>query len=222
MTDIENYHNWLRDAHAMEKQAESLLVATIRRLDNEPQLRTRLEQHLYETRRQLSALQDIIARNHISRSALKDAMSRVAALGQTIGIMLPGDEVIKVIITAYVFAHFEVACYTALLTAAKRVGDHSAMPTLEGILAEERGMADWLLHHLPALVGELGPVVRPPQRIGHSMGQLRLYYGLGHAQPFSQHRASHRPEPVRRHLVIAEPEPGQRRAHGHIADGSLR
>ncbi len=56
--------------------------------------------------------------------------------------MLPGDEVIKVIITAYVFAHFEVACYTALLTAAKRVGDHSAMHTLEGILAEERGMAD--------------------------------------------------------------------------------
>ena len=153
MTDIENYHNWLRDAHAMEKQAESLLVATIRRLDNEPQLRTRLEQHLYETRRQLSALQDIIARNHISRSALKDAMSRVAALGQTIGIMLPGDEVIKVIITAYVFAHFEVACYTALLTAAKRVGDHSAMHTLEGILAEERGMADWLLHYLPALTG---------------------------------------------------------------------
>lgn len=154
MTDIENYHNWLRDAHAMEKQVESLLVATIRRLDNEPQLRTRLEQHLYETRRQLSALQDIIARNHISRSALKDAMSRVAALGQTIGIMLPGDEVIKVIITAYVFAHFEVACYTALLTAAERVGDHSAMHTLEGILAEERGMADWLLHYLPALTGQ--------------------------------------------------------------------
>ncbi|MFQ8113034.1 hypothetical protein CWN54_25390, partial [Klebsiella pneumoniae] len=68
--------------------------------------------------------------------------------------MLPGDEVIKVIITAYVFAHFEVACYTALLTAAKRVGDHSAMHTLEGILAEERGMADWLLHYLPALTGQ--------------------------------------------------------------------
>jgi ferritin-like metal-binding protein YciE len=23
MTDIENYHNWLRDAHAMEKQADA-------------------------------------------------------------------------------------------------------------------------------------------------------------------------------------------------------
>lgn len=67
--------------------------------------------------------------------------------------MLPGDEVIKVIITAYVFAHFEVACYTALLTAAKRVGDHSAMHTLEGIWLK-RGMADWLLHYLPALTGQ--------------------------------------------------------------------
>ncbi len=69
-------------------------------------------------------------------------MSRVAALGQTIGIMLPGDEVIKVIITAYVFAHFEVACYTALLTAAKRVGDHSAMHTLEGIRLKRE---EWLI-----------------------------------------------------------------------------
>ena len=133
MTDIENYHNWLRDAHAMEKQAEVILITAIRRSENYPPLRTRLEQHLYETRRQLSSLQDIIARNHISRSALQDAMSRVAALGQSIGMMLPGDEVIKVIITAYVFAQFEVACYTALLTAAKRVGDHHAIHALEAM-----------------------------------------------------------------------------------------
>ena len=51
MTDIENYHNWLRDAHAMEKQAEVILIAAIRRSENYPPLRTRLEQHLYETRR---------------------------------------------------------------------------------------------------------------------------------------------------------------------------
>lgn len=69
MTDIENYHNWLRDAHAMEKQAEVILIAAIRRSENYPPLRTRLEQHLYETRRQLSSLQDIIARNHISLRA---------------------------------------------------------------------------------------------------------------------------------------------------------
>ncbi len=42
-------------------------------------------------------------------------MSRVAALGQSIGMMLPGDEVIKVIITAYVFAQFEVALLYRLI-----------------------------------------------------------------------------------------------------------
>ncbi len=31
MTDIENYHNWLRDAHAMEKQAEVILITATRR-----------------------------------------------------------------------------------------------------------------------------------------------------------------------------------------------
>ena len=46
MTDIENYHNWLRDAHAMEKQAEVILIAAIRRSENYPPLRTRLEQHV--------------------------------------------------------------------------------------------------------------------------------------------------------------------------------
>ena len=149
MNHVEHYHDWLRDAHAMEKQAESLLVATIRRLDNEPQLRTRLEQHLYETRRQLSALQDIIARNHISRSALKDAMSRVAALGQTIGGMFPSDEIVKGSISGYVFEQFEIACYTSLLAAAEKAGDTASIPAIEAILEEEREMADWLIKHIP-------------------------------------------------------------------------
>ena len=90
MTDIENYHNWLRDAHAMEKQAEVILIAAIRRSENYPPLRTRLEQHLYETRRQLSSLQDIIARNHISRDAHDGAISRVPAFGPGLWMEHPG------------------------------------------------------------------------------------------------------------------------------------
>ena len=36
MTDIENYHDWLRDAHAMEKQAESMLESMVKRIDSYP------------------------------------------------------------------------------------------------------------------------------------------------------------------------------------------
>lgn len=149
MTDIENYHDWLRDAHAMEKQAESMLESMVKRIDSYPELCTRLEQHLFETRRQITVLDDIIARNNISRSVLKDSMSKIAAMGQSIGGMFPQDEVVKGVISGYVFEQFEVACYTSLLTAAQKVNDHDSIADLESILAEERGMAEWLLQHIP-------------------------------------------------------------------------
>ena len=50
MNRIEHYHDWLRDAHAMEKQAESMLESMASRIDNYPELRARIEQHLSETR----------------------------------------------------------------------------------------------------------------------------------------------------------------------------
>lgn len=34
MNRIEHYHDWLRDAHAMEKQAESMLESMVSRIDN--------------------------------------------------------------------------------------------------------------------------------------------------------------------------------------------
>uniref|UniRef100_UPI0024E04E45 DUF892 family protein n=1 Tax=Escherichia coli TaxID=562 RepID=UPI0024E04E45 len=48
MNRIEHYHDWLRDAHAMEKQAESMLESMASRIDNYPELRARIEQHLRE------------------------------------------------------------------------------------------------------------------------------------------------------------------------------
>ncbi|MEB7599416.1 ferritin-like domain-containing protein [Raoultella terrigena] len=149
MTDVENYYDWLRDAHAMEKQAESMLKSMAKRVNNYPELGTRIEQHLYETRQQITLLDGIISRNQISRSVLKDSMSKIAALGQSIGGMFPEDEIVKGVISSYVFEQFEIACYTSLITAAEKAGDVHSIPELQRILAEERGMADWLLHHIP-------------------------------------------------------------------------
>ena len=38
----ENLNDWLRDAHAMEQQAEKMLEATSSRLENYPELRERM------------------------------------------------------------------------------------------------------------------------------------------------------------------------------------
>lgn len=149
MNHVEHYHDWLRDAHAMEKQAESMLESMASRIDNYPDVRARIEQHINETKRQITLLEEILDRNDISRSVLKDSMSKMAALGQSIGGMFPSDEIVKGSISGYVFEQFEIACYTSLLAAAKKAGDTASVPAIETILAEEREMAEWLIRHIP-------------------------------------------------------------------------
>ncbi|MFW0765956.1 ferritin-like domain-containing protein [Trabulsiella odontotermitis] len=149
MNHVEHYHDWLRDAHAMEKQAESMLNSMASRIDNYPDLRARIEQHINETQHQISVLEEILERNSISNSVVKDSMSKMAALGQSIGGMFTPDEIVKGSISGYVFEQFEIACYTSLLAAAKKAGDNASIPAIEGILKEECEMADWLIRHIP-------------------------------------------------------------------------
>ncbi|MTH46319.1 ferritin-like domain-containing protein [Intestinirhabdus alba] len=149
MDRIEHYHDWLRDAHAMEKQAESMLESMVSRIDNYPDVRARIEQHVSETKQQIAKLEEILDRNNISRSVIKDSMSKMAAFGQSIGGMFPSDEIIKGSISGYVFEQFEIACYTSLLAAAKHAGDTASVPAIESILNEEKAMAEWLINHIP-------------------------------------------------------------------------
>ena len=44
----ENLLDWLRDAHAMEQQAETMLSTTASRIKNYPEMKARLEQHAEE------------------------------------------------------------------------------------------------------------------------------------------------------------------------------
>ncbi|EBR9340000.1 TPA: ferritin-like domain-containing protein [Salmonella enterica subsp. enterica serovar Schwarzengrund] len=149
MNYTEHYHDWLRDAHAMEKQAESMLESMASRIENYPDIKARIEQHISETKHQITMLEEVLDRNGISRSVLKDSMSKMAAMGQSIGGMFPSDEIVKGSISGYVFEQFEIACYTSLLAAAKKAGDTASIPTIEAILKEEMQMAYWLIKHIP-------------------------------------------------------------------------
>lgn len=84
MNYTEHYHDWLRDAHAMEKQAESMLESMASRIENYPDIKARIEQHISETKHQITMLEEVLDRNGISRSVLKDSMSKMAAM-----VMLP-------------------------------------------------------------------------------------------------------------------------------------
>ena len=149
MTYQENYLSWLRDAHAMEKQAEEMLEKMSARLEHYPDLKSRLQQHIEETRQQQQMLQQVIDRQDTSNSTMKDMMGKVAAMGQAVGGMFASDEVVKGAISGYVFEQVEIACYTSLIAAAELAGDHEGARVFEQIREQEKAMADWALTHLP-------------------------------------------------------------------------
>ena len=143
--------DWLRDAHAMEQQAETMLKAQSQRLEHYPQLKARIDQHIEETYGQQKLLEGCLQRLGTSPSAVKDIAGKLSAFGQGVAGGFMTDEVIKGAMSGYIFEHMEIASYTVLIAAAKAVGDVETQRACEQILPQEEAMAAWLRDHLPEL-----------------------------------------------------------------------
>lgn len=150
-TPQENLLDWLRDAHAMEQQAEKMLKAQSERLEHYPELKARIDEHIEETLGQQQLIDQCLTRLGGSASTLKDVGGKLMAFGQAVGGSLMSDEVIKGAMAGYVFENMEIASYTVLIAAAKAAGDAETQAACEKILPQEVAMAQWLLEHLPAL-----------------------------------------------------------------------
>jgi ferritin-like metal-binding protein YciE len=143
---------WLRDAHAMEQQAETMLESQIARLKHYPELRKKLEEHLEETRRQAQMVNDCIERLGGGTSAVKDTMGKMMAFGQGLSGLFVDEEVIKGSLASYTFEQMEIASYTILIAAAEACGDTTTAAICTRILKEEQAMANWLSAQTPNLV----------------------------------------------------------------------
>lgn len=150
-TPQENLLDWLRDAHAMEQQAEKMLKAQSERLEHYPRLKARIDQHIEETLDQQRLIDECLTRLGGSSSTLKDIGGKLMAFGQAVGGSLMSDEVIKGAMAGYVFENMEIASYTVLIAAAQETGDAETKAACEKILPQEVAMADWLREHLPEL-----------------------------------------------------------------------
>jgi ferritin-like metal-binding protein YciE len=147
----ERLTQWLRDAHAMEEQAETMLSAQASRLENYPELRQRIEQHISETQNQARRLEECMNRLGSDTSSMKDAAGKMTAMMQGMGGMFAGDEVVKGAMAGYTFEHLEISAYKALIAAAEAVGDQQTAAACRENLREEEAMADWLSQHLPGV-----------------------------------------------------------------------
>ena len=142
---------WMRDAHAMEKQAETMLTKEAQRIENYPELKSRVERHVEETRQQAQRLEKRIDELDGGTSAAKDTMASLMGMAQSMSGMFAGDEVLKGSLASYAFEHMEIASYKMLIATAEEAGDTETKRVCEQNLREEEAMASWLDEHLGSM-----------------------------------------------------------------------
>jgi ferritin-like metal-binding protein YciE len=134
----------LRNAHAMEVQARELMERQSERLDDYPEVKAKLTEHLQETNQQLKRLEQCLEACGETSSSLKDTAQSVAANAMAMAHSMAGDEILKNTFANNAFEHFEIAAYKSLLALCPAAGVDSARAPLETSLKEEERMAAWI------------------------------------------------------------------------------
>lgn len=137
----------LRNAHAMERQAQELMERQSERTGDYPDVQARLREHLEETREQLKRLERCLQECGTSPSTIKDAALSTAANVAAMSHAMAGDEILKNTFANNAFEHYEIASYKSLLALADASGVDFKEP-LTASLREEERMAAWVDGHV--------------------------------------------------------------------------
>jgi ferritin-like metal-binding protein YciE len=148
----ERITQWLRDAHAMETEAETMLTAMAGRIESYPVLKQRIEQHIHETKGQAARIEARLHALGSSPATAKDMVTGMMASVHAMGQSTMSDEVLKGFGVSYAFEHMEIGAYRNLLFAAEALGDMETAQLCRDTLPEEQAMADWLLENQQSLV----------------------------------------------------------------------
>ncbi len=134
----------LKNAHAMENQALSIMKPQVSRIENYPEVEAQLNRHIAETEGQIARLDSVLDTLGSDKSGLKDMAMSLAGSFAAVGHTVAPDEIVKNSFANYAFENYEIAAYKSLITLARESGNLDAIPALEQNLAEEVAMAEWL------------------------------------------------------------------------------
>jgi len=145
---------WLNDAYAMEKALIPILENHAKDAQNYPQIQSRIEQHVEETRRHADMVEECVERLGSSTSAVKTGLGSLFGALQSVSTGMAQDELIKNGLADFAAENFEIASYKALIAAAQAFGYQDIAQVCQQILRDEQEMASWLFEQLPVLVHE--------------------------------------------------------------------
>ncbi|RFB85487.1 hypothetical protein B5K08_26070 [Rhizobium leguminosarum bv. trifolii] len=138
----------LKNAHAMENQALSIMKPQVSRIEHYPEVARRLEQHIAETESQIARLEGLLESFDTDHSTLKDMALSVAGSVAAMGHTIAGDEILKNSFANFAFEHFEIAAYKSMLVLSELGGHREVTAVLQTNLKEEQAMAQWLDENL--------------------------------------------------------------------------
>lgn len=154
--------DWLRDAYAMERSQEVTLEKLCSNSDMPTECRTSAAMHLTETRQHSRIVESLLRSLGEDISSFKTGLGVMAETIRRLGTTLSHDEQIKDLLGTYAMEQFEIACYSALVTASELAGLSSITNACRQIILDEEKMAESIRRELPQVVREyLRPLALP-------------------------------------------------------------
>ncbi len=141
--------DWLRDAHAMEEAAIHNLEKNVDRFKAYPEMERVFRQDLEESRHASAELKQSLQRLGTDNSALKDAGMKFAGAIQPFMAGMSGDDVVKHLLAAQAYKHFEVASFRSLAAAAETLGDAQIKALCERSGDQKKAVAARIEENLP-------------------------------------------------------------------------
>ena len=146
-----NIRDWLRDAHAMEQQAEILFAGQAERLKKYPELSAKLNDEITFIKASQILLFARIQELGGSVSKVKNTVGKLMAGAQNISGIMVSDEPVKGILALHTFTQMAIGSYKVLVAACDAAGEAKIKETCATMLASVERRAAWIDKELDAV-----------------------------------------------------------------------
>jgi ferritin-like metal-binding protein YciE len=140
---------WLKDAYAMEQGIVEILERQIEEMEDMPDAKEKIRQHLELTKTQAERVRACVEHLGDDISRVKSGLTNFLGSVQGMSTWMAEDKIVKNALANYAIEHFEIASYMANAVAARELGYEDIASVCETIMREEQDMADWLEMQLP-------------------------------------------------------------------------
>jgi ferritin-like metal-binding protein YciE len=142
---------WLNSAFSMEQSLAQVLENHAKDAADFPEIRSRIEQHIEETRRHADRVAECIQLLGEKPSATKSLVGNVMGMVQGASTGVFKDELVKNALADFASEHFEIASYRSLIAAAEELGKTEIAQICRENLRDEEAMAQWLGENIPVI-----------------------------------------------------------------------